>query len=365
MHIIEKLLLEADIKVGGKRPWDIQVHNKKLFSRVLAQGNLGLGEAYMEGWWDCEALDQFFDKILRSEINKKVRISMITPYIISKLTNPQSKKKSLQVAKEHYDLGNSFYEDMLDPLMQYTCAYWKDTKDLDEAQINKLDLICRKLGLKKGDTVLELGCGWGGFAYYAAKKYGCQVTSYNISKEQVAYARKKTKNLPVKIIKADYREATGKYDYVVSIGMCEHVGPKNYEELFNLARKCIKKEGLFLLHTIGSSHAVKVPDRWITKYIFPGGHLPSVSQLSHAAEHKFILEDFHNIGPHYDKTLMAWYANYKKNWHKYEKKYPEHFQRMWDYYLLSCAGGFRSRNIHLWQLVWSPKGVTSGYQTIR
>lgn len=365
MKAVIDILKKADIEVGGKRPWDIQVHNPKFYKRVLAQGSLGLGESYMEGWWDCKNLDQFFHKLLRSGVDQKVSVGLIYNYLISKISNPQSKSKSLKVAQEHYDLGNDFYADMLDPLMQYTCAYWKDAKNLKEAQENKLDLICRKLNLKKGDTVLELGCGWGGFAYYAAKNYGCHVTGYNISKEQVAYARKKTKGLPVKIVQADYREAKGTYDYIVSIGMCEHVGPKNYQAFFELAQKCLKKEGLFLLHTIGSKHSVRVPDRWFTRYIFPGGHLPAVSQLAKAAEHKFILEDFHNIGPHYDKTLMAWYENYKKNWHKYTSQYGPTFERMWDYYLLSCAGSFRARHIQLWQFVWSPQGVAGGYQTVR
>lgn len=365
MKEVTDILKKADIRVGGNRPWDIQIHNPKFYNRVLRDGSLGLGESYMEGWWDCKAIDELINKLLRAEAKQKVSLRLATKYISAKLFNLQSKSKSLEVAKVHYDLGNEFYADMLDPLMQYTCAYWKNAKNLKEAQENKLDLICRKLGLKKGDTVLELGCGWGGFAYYAAKKYGCHVTGYNISKEQVAYAREKTKGLPVKIVQADYRDAKGTYDYIVSIGMCEHVGPKNYKGFFELARKCLKKDGLFLLHTIGSPDTVAVPERWFSKYIFPGGHLPSIAQLSKAAENRFVLEDFHNIGPHYDKTLMAWHENYKKNWHKHKDKYPEMFERMWDYYLLCCAGTFRSRHIQLWQFVWSPQGITGGYETVR
>ena len=238
---VQKLLDLAGIKLDGDNPGDIKVNNNKLFPRVLSGGSLALGESYMDGWWDADQMDEFFSKILSAELDKKI----ITPGIVilllkSRLLNTQNKLRSKKVAEEHYDLGNDFYQAMLDKNMQYTCAYWKDADNLEDAQINKLDLICKKIGLKPGDTVLELGCGWGGFANYAAKNYGAQVTGYNISAEQVEYAKELNKDLPVEIIKADYREAKGKFDHVVSIGLCEHVGYKNYDEIMKVAEKALK-----------------------------------------------------------------------------------------------------------------------------
>jgi cyclopropane-fatty-acyl-phospholipid synthase len=265
----------------------------------------------------------------------------------------------------HYDLGNDFYSDMLDKRMQYTCAYWKNAKSLDEAQEHKLDLICKKLQLKKGDTVLELGCGWGGFARYASEKYGCKVTGYNISKEQVRFAREYCKGLPVEIIEADYRDAKGLFDKVVSIGLCEHVGYKNYRNLMQVAHKCLKNKGLFLLHTIGRNTSLKSLEPWMNKYIFPNAMLPSVKQLSIASEGLFLLEDWHNFGRDYDKTLMAWNENFEKNWSKHKSKYGDRFYRMWKYYLLLCAGAFRADYNRLWQIVFSKGGLPGKYDSVR
>ena len=366
MNIKQKakdLLGIADIKVNGDRPGDIKVHNPKFYLRVLSQGSIGLGESYMDGWWDCERLDEFFRKILSAELDKKVvTADMIIAVAKSKLLNMQSMPRSKQVAKQHYDLGNEFYSNMLDKHMQYTCAYWKDAKTLDEAQEHKLDLICRKAKLKKGDKVLELGCGWGGFAKYAAEKYGCEVTSYNISEEQVKYAQEQCKGLPVKIVLADYRKAKGKYDKVVSIGLCEHVGPKNYRGFMQLAHRCLNKGGLFFLHTIGGNESKNSCDPWTCKYIFPSGVLPSLHQISEASEGLFVQEDFHNFGADYDKTLIEWFKNFDKNWPKFKSQYGSRFYRMWKYYLLSSAGSFRARRNQLWQFVFSKKGVAGGYE---
>lgn len=363
---VEGLLAEADIRIGGKRPGDITVHNPKLYSRVLAGGSLALGEAYMDGWWDCKDLDVFAYKILKADLNRKIiSPKMIAHYIKATLLNQQTKHKSKKVTHIHYDLGNDFYQAMLDKRMQYTCGYFKDTKDLDKAQEQKLDLICRKLKLKKTDKVLELGAGFGGFARFAAEKYGCHVTSYNISKEQVRFAREYTKGLPVKIILADYREAKGEYDKVVSIGMCEHVGYKNYKTFMKTAHRCLKKGGLFLIHTIGHDVSRKSTDPWISKYIFPNSLVPSSHQLIDAQEGLFILEDWHNFGAYYDTTLMAWNHNFEKNWKKFRPQYGETFYRMWRYYLLMCAGLFRARKAQLWHIVLSKGGVEGGYESIR
>lgn len=357
----------AGIKINGQKPWDIRVNNDKFYSRVLSGGSLALGESYMDGWWDCKKLDEFFYKVFCSGLDKKIDLKELAILVTkSKLLNMQSIFKSKKVTIIHYDLGGSeFYGDMLDKRMEYTCAYWKNASTLEKAQEAKLDLVCRKLGLKKGDKVLELGSGWGGFSRYAAGKYGVKVECYNIAKKQVEYSRKKVGKLPIKYYLKDYRYAKGKFDYVVSIGLCEHVGYKNYKKLMKLAHNRLKKDGLFLLHTIGSTYSRSSTDPWIDKYIFPGGVVPSIAQLSRASENLFVLEDLHNFGSDYDKTLMAWKKNFRKNWHKWEGKYGERFKRMWEYYLDSSAGIFRSRKNQLWQIVFSKGGIPGGYKTVR
>ena len=365
-QIIQQLLSLCDIKINGNNPWDIQVHNKKFYSRILRDGSLGLGESYMDGWWDCKYLDQFFYKILSAQLDKKIITpKMVANVIKAKLFNMQNISRSRKVAEEHYDLGNEFYSSMLDKRMQYTCAYWKNAKNLDQAQENKLDLICKKLKLKKGESVLELGCGWGELAKYMAEKYKCKVTAYNISKEQLKYARLNCKGLPINFIEKDYRLAVGKYDKIVSIGLCEHIGYKNYKNFMLLVNNCLKDNGLFLLHTIGKDISVTTTDPWIAKYIFPNSMLPSVKQISTASEGLFVLEDWHNFGADYDTTLMAWYSNFEKNWDKFEIIYGKRFYRMWRYYLLSCAGLFRARRTQLWQVIFSKNGYPNGYVSIR
>ena len=364
---VRALLALADIQVGGNRPWDVQVHNPDFYARFLSQGSLGLGEAYMDGWWDSPRLDETFNKALSARLEDRLRMNwpLALDLLKARLFNRQNKAMSKTVAEIHYNLGNDFYADMLDPYMQYTCAYWKNAQTLDEAQTAKLDLVCRKLDLTPGMTVLELGCGWGGFARYAAEHYGCHVTAYNISTEQVAYARERTRDLPVDIRLQDYREAEGAYDRVVSIGMCEHVGSRNYREFFSVIHRCLKDGGLALVHTIGGLKSVTSIEPWLGKYIFPHAQLPSISQLGAAMENLLVVEDWHNFGADYDRTLMAWWENFERNWNKHRKAYGERFYRMWVYYLACCAGSFRARKNQLWQVVVSKGSVPGVYQAVR
>lgn len=363
---LQDLLQPAGLQINGDRPEDLRVHHPGFYRRVLTGRSLALGESYMDGWWDCESLDRFFFKLLRTRMVQQFSPwNAVRALLQVSFCNPQSPKRARKVAKVHYDLGNDFYEDMLDPWMQYTCGYWARAETLNEAQEHKLDLVCRKLQLEEGDHVLELGGGWGGFARFAAERYGCHVTSYNISREQVAYARQWTRDLPVTVHEKDYREATGLYDKVVSIGLCEHVGFKNYRQLMEVKERCLKKGGLMLLHTIGRNTATKISDPWIDKYIFPGGLLPCLKQLSTAVEGLFVLEDLHNFGPDYDRTLLAWHENYRRHWPERKNRFDQRFDRMWSYYLLSCAGAFRSRNLQLWQFVFSKKGLLNGYTPVR
>lgn len=327
-EIVRKLFEYADIRINGNRDWDIKIHKKEFYKRLLSQGSLGLGESYMDGWWDCKKLDEFFYKVIRTNLDEKIRpISLLSFYIKSKIFNRQKKSRALQVAESHYDLGNELYEVMLDPKMAYSCGYWKKSKNLEEAQEAKLDLICKKLNLKPGQKVLDIGCGWGSFAKYAAKKYKVKVVGITISKEQAKLARKRCKGLPVEIRLQDYRDVNEKFDYIVSLGMFEHVGVKNYRKYMEVVHKSLKEGGLFLLHTIGRNKSLTMTDPWIEKYIFPNSMLPSIKQIGGSIEGLFVMEDWHNFGADYDKTLTAWFKNFNRNWPNLKKtgKYDERF----------------------------------------
>jgi len=363
---LQKYLDLADVKINGTRSWDIQVHNHKFYSRVLAGGSLALGESYMDGWWDSGKVDEFIFHVLNAKLQDEIVSSGLAWNVFkANLINMQSRSRAYEVGKRHYDIGNDLYKLMLDPRMVYSCGYWKDAENLTKAQNAKLDLICRKMGLKKGMKILDIGCGWGSFMKYASEKYGVRCIGITISKEQAKLAKKMCENFPIEIRLQDYRKLDDKFDRIISIGMFEHVGCKNYREFMEVVKKCLKADGLFLLHTIGGNKSENSTDPWIDKYIFPNSMLPSAKQITSAYEGLFVLEDWHSFGSDYDKTLMAWHQNFTKNWDKIKNDYDERFYRMWVYYLLSCAGSFRSRTNQLWQIVLSPHGVKSGYQSIR
>ena len=361
---VTDLLESVDIQVNGSRPFDIQVHNELFYSRVLSGKSLGLGESYMDGWWDCESLDQFCYQMLRGRIDKQVKVknpAFLAHVLKAYFLNAQSKKRAYIVGEEHYDTGNDLFSLMLDQGMNYSCGYWENADNLDQAQINKLDLVCRKLHLKSGMKVLEIGCGWGGFAKYAAENYGVSVHGVTVSKEQMDYAERSCIGLETKFEMKDYRELNTKYDAIVSIGMFEHVGYKNYRNYMEVAQRCLEGEGLFLLHTIGRNTPSRSTDPWTNKYIFPNGMIPSPAQISKSLQGLFVVEDWHNFGQYYDPTLMAWNENFQKNYESLKDKYDQRFKRMWEYYLLMCAGTFRARRNQLWQLVLSKKGLMGGY----
>ena len=357
-QIVETLLTRAGVTIGGQNPWDITVNDERFFQRVLREKNLGLGEAYMDGWWDCRQIDEFICRVLnvRLDISIKGGLHYLPLLLPGILFNLQSKTRTPNVARRHYDLDNDLFLSFLDPYNQYSCAYFDGTTDLDCAQQKKLDLICRKMAIARSDHVLDIGCGWGGFAKYAAETYGCTVTAANISKEQIRYAAEFCKGLPVRLLECDYRDIRGRFDKIVSVGMFEHVGWKNYRTFMRVAQRCLKEDGIFLLHTIGGNESTRTCDPWITKFIFPNGMLPSIAQISKSIEGLFVVEDWHNLGPHYDKTLMAWNANFQAAWARLEGRYKEKFKRMWEYYLLSCAGAFRARSNQVWQVVLTPYG---------
>jgi len=363
---IVKELSGVGIEVGGSRSWDMRVRDERLYNRIILRGSIGLGEAYMDGWWDCDDLPEFFYRVLRGRLHVKFKApGQDFFHALSNFFNRQTPERSLEVGERHYDIGNDLYKAMLDKRMIYSCGYWRGTKNLDAAQENKLDLICRKLRIKAGDKVLDIGCGWGGFAKFAAEKYAARVTGITISKEQVKLAAEICAGLPVDIRFLDYRNISGKFNHIVSVGMFEHVGHKNYRAFMKIAAEHLEDDGLFLLHTLGSNFSGIDVDPWTEKYIFPNGILPTIENIGKAVEDIFVVEDWHNFSVDYEKTLLAWRDNFEKAWPGLSKKYSPKFYRMWTYYLSCYAGAFRARDNQLWQIVLSKGGLLGGYDSVR
>jgi cyclopropane-fatty-acyl-phospholipid synthase len=357
--VIRDFLAQAEVEINGSNPWDLHIHDPRFYDRVLREAELGLGESYMDGWWDCEAIDALIARILLADLISQVKGNWKLAFRVlrAQLFNLQSKRRAYQVGEHHYDIGNDLYRAMLDKRMNYTCGYWADAETLDDAQEAKLELVCRKIGLEPGMRVLELGCGWGCFAKYAAETYGAEVLGVTVSKEQVALGMEMCKGLPVELKLQDYRDVSGTYDRVISIGVMEHVGYRNYRTYMEVVDRTLKEGGIAFFHTIGSNFSRTSANAWANKYIFPNGMLPSIAQLGRAMERLFVMEDWHNIGPHYDPTLMAWHANFEAAWPELKRRYDERFYRMWRYYLLSSAGGFRARMTQLWQVVMTRPGT--------
>jgi cyclopropane-fatty-acyl-phospholipid synthase len=367
--MVEALFNEADVAIDGHQPWDIAVHDNRFYQRLLTDGSLGMGESYMDGWWDSQRVDEMISRLLRAGLGEKIQPrKFLYLFLLAHLMNPQRRSKAYEVGERHYDLGNNLFQHMLDKRMTYTCAYWSGTpapRDLDEAQEAKLDLICRKLELKPGQHVLDIGCGWGSFMIYVAERYGAIATGVTVSKEQVALGRERAAALPVTFQLKDYREITGSYDHVVSLGMFEHVGPRNHRTFMEITNKVLKDNGLFLLQIAARNDSRTLPDPWSNKYIFPNTFLPSLGEIAASTNGLFVMEELHNFGADYDHTLLAWHKNFENAWPILKHQYSERFYRMWRYYLLAAAGLSRSRAGQLWQMVFSKKGLPGGYRTVR
>ena len=362
------LLAPADVALDGARPWDLRIHDERMPRRVLLGGSLGVGESYMDGWWDCEALDEMLTRALRLHVDENVShgANLLAP-ILDLLRNPQSRTRAFIVGRQHYDIGDDLYQRMLDRRMIYSCGYWARAASLDEAQEHKLDLVCRKLGLQPGMRVLDIGCGWGGAARYAAERYAVSVTGVTVSKNQARAAQETCAGLPVKILLQDYRSLDERepFDRIYSLGMFEHVGARNYGIYFRKVRKLLKPDGLFLLHTIGANRATHGTDPWIERYIFPNSHLPSTAEIAGAAEPLWVIEDWHSFGSDYDLTLMSWSRNIRARWDEIASHYNDRFRRMWNYWLMASAASFRARRNQLWQVVFSPMGTLGGFREVR
>lgn len=365
--IIQELLSLAGVEINGKNPWDPQVHNEQFYHELLKNPDLAFGETYMAGWWDCERIDLLVERILRANLQEKVghNLKLLWQILKSRLINLQSKKRSLVVGKAHYDLGNDLYQAMLDSRMNYTCGYWKEAQTLDGAQLAKMDLSCRKLDLKPGMRLLDIGCGWGALAKHAATNFGVEVVGITISQQQYEWAKKDCEGLAIDIRFQDYRDIREPFDRIVSLGMFEHVGYKNYRPYLKIVHDCLKDKGLFLLHTIGTNESTTKTNAWINRYIFPNSMLPSIAQIGKASENLLVLEDWHSFGPDYARTLAAWHDNFNQHWPALKDKYGDEFYRMWHFYLMISIGGFKARSNQLWQIVFSKGDLDYRYEAAR
>lgn len=370
-QVVTEQLSRSGIRVGTDHPWDIQVHDPRFYQRLAMQGSLGAGESYVEGWWDCQRIDLLAERVLQSGLanqwGRNLRAGMGS--ILRRLINPQRGKRSEKVALLHYNIDPAFFEMLLGPTMNYSCAYWRSSRSLDDAQRQKMHLIGKKLDLGPQDRALDIGCGWGGLAHYLSSVFGCSVVGITNSTSQARYANERFGSHLCTFIHCDYKafdpRAHGGFTKVVSVGMFEHVGIRNYQAFFGLCRRAIPSDGLILLHTFGRT-IERDFDPWTDRYIFPNSYLPTIQDIGRATGGSLVMEDWHNFGADYDRTLMAWLSRFEAWASSGACDMSIQQVRMWRYYLATYAACFRVRNrIQLWQLVLSRRGVAGGYRSIR
>ena len=379
---ISDILLKADIKMipDGEnseniRPWDIIIKNNQTYDDFVS-GSLGFMESYMKGYWSCNNLEKLFQKLGDANLHNlnNYTLSQLIYLGISRLRIKLmgfSRKDGELVGLQHYDLPCQLYEIMLGPTMTYSCAYFKNTDNLDQAQMNKMDLIARKLHLEPGVKILDIGCGWGTLSNYLVTNYDVEVVAITISKEQFKYCQEKYNNSKLEFKLQDYRDIDGDFDRIVSVGMFEHVTSANYDTYFRACQRVLKPNGLILLHTItgDKSHSPGGGNPFIMKYIFPNSQLPSLSQIMGAVAYKFTVDDVQNFGLYYAKTLEKWRDNFDtvKINHilsKHNKSIGESFIRMWEAYLAMSQIGFETEKIYLHQLVLT-KNKNEVYEAVR
>lgn len=360
----KKVMSRAGISLNGNLPWDIQVHDDRFFDCVYQSASEGLGNSYVQGYWDSDDPSETLGRFIAVGARRSVKGAVAHNMLITR----EEQIRSLEVVDSHYEAKNGLYTNMLDPYMQYSCALWHDeTQSLAEAQINKMLLIGQKLDLQPGDHVLDIGCGWGGLPKFLAENFGCRVTGINLAQHHIDFAQQNMSHKNVKVIKLDYRDIQDKYDKIYCIGVSEHFGLHNYKQFMHIVHNHMKPNGIFLLHTIGENVTRPQADPWITKNIFPNGYIPSLSLVSQCAEGIFVTEDVHNFNTSYDKTLLAWDKNFQEQWNSIRSLHPEldsrEFYRMWRYYLNFCAGGFRKRCTQLYQFVFTRIQDQRNYKT--
>jgi len=356
----------SDITISDTRDTrdtDIVVHNDEMYIKILNKGELGLAESYMDGDWSSNNLGQFINKLLKHQDIFEEKIIYKAPqllyfrsqYKLIGLWNINTLVKSPGNIMAHYDVGNDLMVKMLGKTMQYTCAYYNEKDiDLDQAEYNKMELIAKKLDLRPGMKVLDIGCGFGSMAYHLVKNYGVNVTAVTLSQKQVDYGKENYKHKDLTIDYLDYRKVTGKYDRVYSVGIMEHIGSRNYTEYFDKCNELLVDDGVMFFHTMAIAKPNKNQNKYFAStYIFPEGELPDINNITQFFSKDWRLEDFQNIGISYSKTFDAWADNIG-DWSGLEH-YDAVFRRMWEYYLHQFAENFRYQNFLLWQFVVTKK----------
>ena len=363
-------------EVAESMPSDSEpVFDHKARRRIQREGIFGLGETYEDGLWSTDRLDEYLTKVFTSEaprISPFVWTRMILAALDKRMFNRQSGRGAFNIGEKHYDLGNDLFRSMLDRSMSYTSGYWASAETLEEAQVAKLDLICRKLALQPGQHILDIGCGWGNFAEHAAQHYGARVTGVTVSKEQAEFARKRCGNLPVEIRLQDYREVHGSFDHVVSIEMIEAVGRKNLPAYYRVVDRCLRDGGLFVLQVISGNTLTRNSDRrldqfilWLVRYIFPDGYLPRTDELLPPRDTGLRVEDWHRYYDDYERTLLAWASQFNEHWDQISDQYDERFRRRWNFYLNGCAAIFRTQLIDVSQVVYTKGRTSTRYHPVR
>jgi len=355
---------DAGVIIGGDDPWDIRVHDPVFFLRLAVNPGLQLGETYMAGMWDCDQLDEMVYRLLRGGVGAhQDRDPMfVVRNTWARVVNRQSRPRAPRVAEAHYDLDTELYRSMRDDTMTYTCGYWTRPSDtLADAQRNKLRMVCDKLDLRPGETLLDIGCGFGGLAAFAAEHYGARVLGVTNSMQHHKVARERCAKLPVELALMDYRDLPSlrrRFDKISSIEMIEAVGPKNFATFMDVAHGCLAEGGRFLVQSFISPSSRYVCNEWFDRYIFPNGVSPSFAQLSRATESNFgAPKDVHDLGAHYAPTLLAWDANVRRHWPQLARRYDERFRRMWRFYLRTMAGTFRAEDLRLCQIVYGKGAI--------
>jgi cyclopropane-fatty-acyl-phospholipid synthase len=352
---VTDFLAEAGIAINGSGDADIRVNDSRFYAAILADGELGMGESYMAGWWDCGRIDVLATRFIAAGLEARgYRNPRVIRYAaMARLRGVGSRARAFDVGRAHYDIGNDLFEAMLDPRMIYSCADWSDATTLEAAQEAKLDLVCRKLGLQPGQRLLDIGCGWGGLAAFAAERYGAAVVGITVSEQQAALARARTAHLPVEIRLCDYRDLAEPFDHVASVAMVEAVGLRYLDAYMATVARVLKPDGRFMLHGFYGNRPVAPQNaRWLDRYIFPGGASPSLPQVLKAAEGKLAVEALHRLDG-YDRTLGEWTRRFEAAWPILSTRYDARFYRMWRFYLGISQGIFRARLCHVWHIVFS------------
>ena len=336
------------------------IHDRRFFRRIATRGKVGIGESYTAGEWDSDDLVAFFELLLRNAEGAAKRHARVRRLLEARprLNRRNGLLRARRNIAYHYDLGNDLFELMLDETMTYSCAVFeRPDESLADGQRRKYQRICRKLQLEPGDRVIEIGCGWGGFAAFAAREHGCSVTGLTISAEQAALARERTVGLDVCILEEDYRHHEGSYTKVASIEMLEAIGERQFPTYFDAIDRLLEPGGLACIQTIlipddRWDRYRKAPD-WIEQYVFPGCLIPSLTALTHAMTRssRLMVHEVDEIGPHYAETLRRWRESFRKNIDEIrELGYDERFERTWNFYLAFCEAAFRTRALRDVQL---------------